>query len=388
MLRCVRAVGPLLLLCLVFAGSGCHWPGSQQPNASSTEPASESLAGPVPDFAALTEVRWHSSLVPLAPDLPTLLTRLLGAAAVEEDDGPVDDGSLVWMRDYHPMLVRRASGEMMTVAYLAENHARSTLLNRRRIGRAAHFPADQVVPLIHENGNLVTNGRQVFVSERLLEDNMVERDDPTLRAAGYRPRSSAEVIALLAAAVGRPKRDVIVVPSLPLEETQHVDVWLMFLDERTAIVPQVHEEAIERLAANDQPGADAVARFLDTQARALTARGLQIVRLPMLPPLTAITPETSEDPAGRDALFLTPANGVLVAHGGKRVAVLPEFDMTEVAPDMADLQAEYEQAWATELAALDWTVEFVDGTTLVRYLGLLRCVTAPFPARVVSSSGL
>lgn len=372
----------LMLLGLALFGAACHRPGGPQQPEEPVEPSAQpgdSTVGPIPDFAALDEVRWHASLEAVAPDLPPLLTRLLGPAAVQEDDGPEDDGSLIWMRDYHPMLVRRANGETTTVAYLAESQNRTKLLNRRRASGVAHVPADQIVPLIHENGNLVTNGRLVFVSERLLEDNAMEREDPALRAAGYKARSGAEVVALLAAALGRHRRDVVVLPSLPLEETQHVDVWLMFLDERTAVVPKVHREVIQRLPQPARPGARAVATFLDTQAEELSRRDLRVVRLPMLPPISVIPTDHSEDPTDTEALFLTPANGLLIAHGGKRVVVLPEFDLQDDAPDLADLQRAYELEWEAELAVHGWTVLFVDGTTLVRHLGLVRCVTAPIP---------
>lgn len=339
----------------------------------------EATVGPVPDFAPLDEVRWHASLEMLAPDLPPLLTRLLGAAAVEESAEPDADRSLVWMRDYHPMLVRQANGETKTVAYLAENPTRTRLLNRRRIGKVAHAPADQHVPLIHENGNLVTNGRLVFISDRIFQENAVERDDVVLAASGYRQRSPIEVVGLLAAALGRPRRDIIVLPSLPLEETQHVDVWLMFIDESTLIVPQVLPEGITRLPPDERPAAEAVATFLDAQARDLGVHDLRIVRLPMLPPIIVTATDASEEPSDAEALFLTPANGLLIAHGGTRVAVLPQFDMQALAPDMVDLQTAYEGIWEAELATYDWTVEFVDGTTLVRQLGLVRCVTAPIP---------
>ena len=365
-----RATGPLLVLCLLFVGSACQGPSAQPPDARSPEPqpSAGAAAGPVPDFAILDEVRWHASLATLAPGLPPLLTRILGVAAIEEDDGPYEDGSLIWMRDYHPMLVRQANGETRTVAYLAQSQARTTLLNRRRIGEARHALADQQVPLIHENGNLVTNGRLVFVSDRILEENAAERTDAALGASGYRPR-----------------RDIIVLPSLPLEETQHVDVWLMFIDERTLIVPQVHEEGVARLTPDERPGAEAVATFLDTQARALARRGLRVVRLPMLPPIIVPANDASQEPRDSEALFLTPANGLLIAHGGKRVVVLPEFDMQALAPHLDDLQHAYERAWEAELAAHGWTVEFVDGTNLVRQLGLVRCVTAPFPQILRSS---
>lgn len=384
MFRLGRAADALSLLCVLLCATACHWQGSQHANApsSGTQTNTTATLGPVPDFAPLAEVRWHVSLTSLAPDLPALLTRLLGSAAVEEDDGPAEDGSLVWMRDYHPMLARQANGETKTVAYLAENWTRTSLLNRRRVGKATWARADQHVPLIHENGNLVTNGTLVFVSDRILDDNAVERSDPGLRASGYRPRTEAEVVGLLAAAVGRPRRDVIVLPSLPLEETQHVDVWLMFIDAQTLIVPKVHPEGIARLAVEEQPNAEAVAEFLDGQARDLARRGLRIVRLPMLPPIYPVAQDASADPTDAEALFLTPANGLLIAHGGKRVVILPEFDMQEIAPEMADLQAAYELIWEAELATYDWTVEFVDGTGLVRQLGLVRCVTAPIPEAV------
>jgi hypothetical protein len=381
MLRYVRAAESVLLLCMLLVGTACHWSGTQQPNAPSSgawagvKPA----VGPVPDFAPLDEVRWHASLTTLAPDLPPLLKRLLGAAAIEEDDGPYEDGSLVWMRDYHPMLVRQSNGETKTVAYLAENQARSRLLNRRRTGKAARSPADHYLPLIHENGNLVTNGKLVLVSDRIFTDNAVDRSDWALRASGYRPRSASDVVTLLAGAVGRPRRDIVVLPSLPLEETQHVDVWLMFLDENTLIVPQVHPEGVARLPPDEQPGAEEVATFLDVQARNLARRDLRIVRLPMLPPVIVVATDASEDPADSEALFLTPANGLLITHDGKRVVILPDFDMQVIAPDMADLQAAYALIWEAELATHDWTVEFVDGTVLVQQLGLVRCVTAPIP---------
>ncbi len=321
--------------------------------------------GPVPDFAPVAAITTHASLAELVPELPRTLSALLGPRhAVAAASG--DDTTLLWMRDYQPLYVRRADGSLAALRSLSPNP------NRMRPTTAG----ERVLPLLHENGNLVSTGRTVFVTDRLLEDNA--RPLPELAARGYRPRKPAEVLKILARAVGRPLRDVVVLPPLPREATGHVDLYLMALGPKTLLVPEVRDEAIALLGDEEEEAlALDVRNFLDDQAARLTKRGFTVRRLPMMPPL--LMPSVEADADERDMVVYSPTNAVLVRTADVAAVVLPSFDAPDRAEPWRALIREYERTWAEFFRERGWAPRFVDATLLGRYLGLFRCVTAMVP---------
>lgn len=351
------------------------------PPTTTSAPAPLAESGPLPDFSPLASVHTHLNLDQIAPDLQRLLSRIAGPRHVIEDTA-TDDDTIVWMRDHQPIYVRRADGSLKVVAYLSENAVRSESTTHDRSRDAQLGLADEVLPLLHENGNLVTNGRLVFVSERIFEDNSAAQSDDLLVKAGYSPRDGDQVVTLLAKALERPVDDIIIVPRMPGEATGHVDVWMLFVDEHTVVIPEVRPEAQARTeTVDDHQLSEEVALFLDTEAGHLRDFGLEVVRLPMIAPITV--PALNEPAASGlyDTLFVSPANALLLMTDERADIILPSVDVETLLPPVKDLEARYEDEWSEFFDAHGWTPWYTEATELVQYLGLVRCVTAPVPYR-------
>lgn len=320
----------------------------------------ERLGGPVPDFAPMAGVVVHSALADLSPDLVAALDDIAGPGLLVEDWFLSDD-TMVWSRDHQPIYVRRAGGGVGSVGYQSDNANRAAVTSIDYSEGGAH-PVDTVVSLLHQNGNLVTNGHTVFVSQQLLREN------------GGRP----EVVERFASVLGRRATDVVVFPEMPGEQTGHVDMWLLLVDEVTAMVPELRHEALV-VAFDDEEFAlaTAVAGFLDDRAADLRARGFEVHRLPMIAPFRAASIDPED--RGLDNVFYSPANVLLFNQRGQRSVFVPAADLDDLLPGAAPLQRAYQAEWSTWFAARGWTPRLVDSTTLGRYLGLIRCVTAPIP---------
>lgn len=332
-------------------------------------------SGPVPDYESMSSVLVHRALDVVAPELLDALTEVAGGA-LHISESYLDDDEMVWTRDHHPIYVRRPDGRLKSVGYLAENDHRTRLASTSLVHDDPHA-TDEVLPLIHQNGNLVTNGRLVFVSAALIRENEKDYQRPALTSAGYRPRSRDEVVGLLAHAVGRPASNIVVFPELPGEATGHVDVWLLPLDPKTVMVPEIRGETLDAL--DDEAlwmSAVEVALFLEARAADLAALGLTVERLPMVAPFLAPAVDGSSD---MDRLHYSPANVLLLAHGGRRDVLIPGADLSDLAPTQSELQQGYEAEWAEWFVKHGWQPVLVDTTRLGRHLGLIRCVTAAVP---------
>jgi len=270
--------------------------------------------GPIPDYAPVRAVYFHQQLAGLAPESALGLEVLLGGLYEVDDYDPgelegdtiVEDTMLLWMRDYHPIYVREPTGALRAVHYLAHNpnRARYLLRGAPRVDELKHLP------VIHENGNLIVAGQWVFVSERLLEDNQDGENEDHLVEGGYLPRGRSELLALLSAQLHVPLDHVIMLPNMPHEATGHVDLYLMALNDHQVTIPKIvipiehfSEHPLERQIAQD------VKRFLDERAQLIARLGLEVIRLPQLPPLWL--PALDEPEGNYDDVFYTPTNGLL-----------------------------------------------------------------------------
>lgn len=378
-------------------------------------PAADALAplplraGPIPDYAPIDSVWTHPQLLTIAPELAATLTRYLGEqhrietwvppppeATDEElsEDPDVDgdaldreDSSLVWIRDYQPIFVRRPDGGIKVLRYLHHNPNRSSYLPLGHPTADPFPPARQVerepsfelLPLLHENGNLVVAGRWVLLTDLIFEDNGLEDGAPHLVAAGYAGMDAGRVLARLARALGRHPREIVILPRMPGEQTGHVDLFVMALSDAVVMVPRVPREALRvRADAVDPALAEEVRLFLDDVARRLERLGLEVVRLPMVPPLVLDSVDADEPP---DPVFFSPANGLLLRTADRARVLLPAADLRAVAPGLAPLQRKYERLWSRVFRARGWQPTRVDATELARYLGLFRCVSQVVPAR-------
>lgn len=346
---------------------------------------------PIAEFEPVERVVAHMQLTEVDPVLLAALQSAFSWRLLVEDleppgfeEGEDWDRAMLWVRDYWPLHVRRGR-TLVALRYLALNPNRSEyaplLIGADEVsdGRT-HLPEPQVetLPLLHENGNLVTDGRWVFVTEALVFANTVEHDEPHLRARGYHARSGEETIAVLAEAMGVSPANVVVLPPMPDEATGHVDLFLMPIAPGRVMIPEIRPEAL--LAREVHESAD-LARgtraFLDAQAARLRTLGIRVERLPMVAP--RVVPFVDEPERGFSTVFFTPANGLLARTPEAATVLLPGFGRALTGGARAGLQARYQIEWRARFRGWGWRARFVDSTALGPYLGLLRCVTGTIP---------
>ena len=347
------------------------------------------FGGPVPDFAPMRGIVTHERTAELAPELIALLTRLLGRAhltarhewpALELTLGDTDtyDDSVMWMRDYMPLYVRDSRGALSAWYALSDNENRARY--RSRHDRLSDGRGQQL-PLILEQGNVVTTGTKLFATEQLLSENHELLDDDHLLESGYRRRNEREIRRLLARATQRQTNDVVLLPPMPYEATGHVDMFLLPLDDDTVVVPAMENEAL----AMSPPGRSrhvgkVIQVFLDEQADYLSSLGLEVLRLPMVPPATTTDiDEQSHEEQEVELVVFTPANSLLLNIAGKRRVIVPSFDNVAADPKVRALFARYTASWMNTFRQRGWEAHSADASGLVSYLGLFRCVSAPVP---------
>jgi hypothetical protein len=337
----------------------------------------------------MKSVYFHTQLAGLAPET-SLALEVLIAELTEIDDydpgeqplegeepseeGFVEDTMLLWMRDYHPIYVRRPTGDLRAVHYLAHNpnRARYLLKGAPRVDEVTQLP------LIHENGNLIIAGQWAFVSERIVEDNAEAESEEHLVQGGYRPRGRAEIKGLLSELLLIPPEKVVILPSMPHEATGHVDLYLMAINDHQVIIPKI-VMPLEHFSTNpvERDIAQDVKTFLDERAQQLASLGLEVIRLPQIPPL--YLPALDEPEGNFDVVFYSPTNGLLVNKGAEQLVLLPHFEANELRPELKAMSDAYERFWRETFTAFGWPAYMVDVTLLGRYLGLIHCVTATTP---------
>ncbi len=351
-------------------------------------------SGPMPDFAPIGAVHSHQRGRELAATLFKELDRLLGPGHLVETWDPClgkgahclgsgADAGLVWIRDYAPVVVKRRDGSLKLLRAASpspERMAYTDVLRQRRPSLGA-LPL-QTLRLIHEHGNLVTSGRHVFVSDRLVDENThYDLDLPFLSEAGWRRRSQAAVLRIFARAYEVPPEAIRIIQPMPGEPTAHVDLVLLFLDEQTAIVPSVSEDT---WSPSPNP-ADHIrgmetAEYLDQRAAEIRALGYTVDRLPMLAPI-----DIGGGPFAERLVF-TPANALLLNLPRGRFVLLPTLQKGPLPDELRELASAYEANWATYFSKHGWKPIRVDATGLALGEGLLRCATAVEPPQVTQQA--
>lgn len=381
--------------------------------------AASVVPGPVPDFASMAGIVVHSVARDVAGPISSALVEALGDRLVissldYRSRGSYTDPNYVWARDYHPIYVRQADGSLKVVSYLSLHPVKSAhstatyeyVPTPSRYGARPdpstqppakdplfRVPGDpgpvrrlkhETMPLLLEGGNVLSTGRHVIVSEKVIADNAVERRDPHLVSKGYKARSREETIATLAASLSVKPEDVIVLPSLPGERTKHVDLFLLPLGENEIAVPEIRDEAIDAIGYGHEKdlGRDAQ-RHLNEAAAALAAKGYTVTRLPMMPAVNLAKPRPSyageRVPDEWLGSYYSPANTVLADVDGKKRAFVPTFAANGFPDGYRELSSRYADEWTAALAARGWDASKVDATELGKANGLFRCITATIP---------
>jgi len=317
--------------------------------------------GPVADTAPLGAVVTHASLRRVEPGLARRLDALLGPRHWVNRHSPcgaepgidrtywTEVGMMLWARDSAPLAgVRTRPGG----------------------------PALTWLPLMHQGGNLVTDGERVFTTERLLRDNAVPPMDPDLTLRGFEPRDADAVLERFAAALEVSVDAVVVLPELPGDETGHVNMFVMALEGGTLLVPETTPEAIAHAASGNERRlpiqASAMLHIVSTR---LGRAGRRVERLPML------GAQLWAPKAGRrlEPVYVTPSNGLLLNVDGQRHALLPKVRLTRQPRALRALAARCEAVWLAAFKRRGCAAELVDVSRLAVRHGLMRCVTAPLP---------
>jgi hypothetical protein len=304
------------------------------------------------------------------------------------------DKRMIWIRDYYPTFVRKG-GELRTVKFLSVDPKRqlfdgsassclTTADGRRKfdtpgvaVGDNGRWLAVDHVPLIHEDGNLVSTGDFAFLTDKIFSDNAEVRNERHLIEAGYRPRSPEEVTDELVQALAIERDRIIILPQMPGERTGHVDLYVLPLGPSRVMIPEIRQEAIDILGyAHERELGSQVKDFLDEQTRVLEKRGIRVERLPTMAP-------TDLSPYGRPgetwgAQFHTPANSLPLNHlDGERNIVLTRYDPPEVFPERyRELNARYQEKWRELFEGEGINVTMVTQTGLLRS-GYIACLTHP-----------
>jgi len=370
---------------------------------SAFDPANvATFTGVLPDSATVRGVQVHNLLDELAPDFDRTLRDALGTRLVASGtgyEGPSGgysrDTSVVWTRDYTPIVVGTPEGKVV-VSYLSVNPTRSGYTGSNWIPVTPPSPAHQwyphpgatggewrrteSLPLLHENGNLVATGRWLFASDRLIRLNTAASegsDAAHLRTAGWKPRSREAVLDLLASATRTPRDRIVVLPSMPGEKTDHIDLVILALAADEVMVPEVREDVLGIITYGHEIELGwRVREYLDDVATTLTDLGVTVHRLPMLPPL--YLEADSGAPTGYHGTFFSPANALQAHFAGERARVwLPTFEPVGFPDAYRALASDYVATWVAFFEARDAVVTTLDATALGRAYGLFRCVTAP-----------
>ncbi|MBL8786263.1 MAG: hypothetical protein JNJ59_15290 [Deltaproteobacteria bacterium] len=398
----------LLLACMVLGcdpaadlESDAALPGKADDPERPIDVAAPDFVGVLPDFAPASGVKVHVLLDALAPDLDDALTDALGAgvrrvtSGYQGPSGYTRAESMVWTRDYLPTIVRTAT-EDVVVASLSVNVARSGYTGSAWIPVAPPSPAHQwyrdgsgtggrwlrteVMPLLHEGGNVVATGRWLIVTDRLVRLNTEPSegsDAAHLRRAGWHLRTADEVLDLFARSMRIDRDHLLVIPPMPGEKTDHADLVVMALGPDEVLVPELRDDILGIITYDHEIAlAQRVRAYLDTLAATLTEAGLEVHRLPMLPAVY-LEADPSE-PTGWNGVFYSPTNALQLQRPGEaRQVWLPRFEPTGFPEAYRQVADTYIAEWEAFFEDRDVVTHVVEATELGRAYGLFRCVSVP-----------
>jgi hypothetical protein len=342
----------------------------------------------------------HARLAEVAPAVDHALRRALGPHYVVDRADPCGadpgvacdrwprDGMMLWLRDIAPVVVSAPDGRFTLLNYLSPNPNRSRypalaaqktshpLRELVELGRARLAS----LPVLHEAGNFVTNGRLVFTTELLLERNRTPNRTFDAAGTGFVPRTSDVLLRLVGDALHRRPDEIVVLPSMPGDQSHHVDMYLMALDADTLLVPQIRAEAVRAANAGaERTLALQAAAFLDGIAASLQGRGLMVERLPMVGP--AFIPGRAPG-GGPQSVYDSPTNGLLLVTDRTRQVLLPSVAAHRFGPHgpaFERLLKGYEREWVNFFRRRGYEPQLVDTGGLFERSGLIRCATAVLP---------
>jgi hypothetical protein len=320
-----------------------------------------------------------------------------------------ENPNIVFVRDYFPLqakVIRDGQLKSLFIKYpslLNSGHAyqigaRSNpshppAPNMERLNyesgkeRIEFWAETKTLPLIMEGGNILKTSRNIFIGRKIIVDNGKSEGDlvqdlsnglpgfqkmandilNNSKKLGWKTRNEQEVKEEVAKAFEIDPTQVIVLESMPLEKTNHIDLFLGVLDNATLAVPTIPEAAM-KMTQNGQPEAANLNKWLDLQASQLEALGYKVVRVPMLAP-TQIT-STSNGPTAK---IPSPVNWII--RGDKILAPsFPNLEKTYPESVITEIKNQLE----TQLKKEGYDVEYIDSDKLLNANGLLHCISAQY----------
>lgn len=295
----------------------------------------------------------------------------------------------VWARDWAPLFVSHAETARMGLVDLdyypdrpIDDAVPQTLISQiQQIqGQAQNASSSSQldylpIALELEGGNVMCTRRNCFVTEEVIERQL-------MRSGSH---ESAEAIQdKLEAYLDQ---EFWIVPRMPQEGTGHIDIWAKFLNEKTLIIGEISDAALDRVPEEQARFYARVKQFLDEQATGYDAAGqalpsslaariqtlepeIEIVRIPMPTPGVYRGVET----------FRTYTNSILL---GNR-AIVPRYlsgarnDFNGRAQSLAD-----EERVAAIYAAAGYEVLWLRADRLIRDGGAWHCVTMQVPQSAI-----
>lgn len=270
-------------------------------------------------------------------------------------------GRSLWVRDYAPVTARhKDTGESVLVEfnYLTERASDdafprdlAAFLGMKRIG----------LPLYLEGGNFMVNDSgDCLMTDRVLKENAKQKipSDKILR--------QDEIEAMLKVYLGC--RRVVIFPSMPHEETEHIDIWAKFLSDKTVVVGRMSDETVQSI----NPGspfremAEDIQKYLAARIPELKALGFNVVEVPMPAP-----------DSGEGLVIRSYVNSLLLF--GQ--ALVPVYKKNRV-PNLGDepyvdemFIPEYEKAVEKAYVSAGYKYVPVPADDLVQMAGTIHCST-------------
>jgi hypothetical protein len=129
------------------------------------------------------------------------------------------------------------------------------------------------------------------------------------------------------------------------------------------LVPELEESAFEAIGlVHERALGRLVQTFLDVQVAELEQAGVDVARLPMMPPVDLErVEERAESWLGT---FVSPADALLLTDGARQLAFLPRLDDERFPAAYRDIAAVQRERWSEFFRARGREVVFIDVTAL------------------------
>ncbi|MGE0174929.1 MAG: agmatine deiminase family protein [Oligoflexales bacterium] len=274
----------------------------------------------------------------------------------EQGPGDAERFATPWARDWAPLSAKTEDDELRFIDfnYFADRTLDDTLptllskeANRTRIS----------LPVYNEGGNFMISGQgDCFMSDRVIfaNDEKIMENDEVLSRADIE-RYYKDIVGC---------KNVYVLPHLPDEPTQHIDMWAKFVNDETVLVGEIIQESLqyvggtfEVLAVKNEQ------KYLNDQAEFFKSLGYSVVRIPMPLPINMFSIQVHR----------SYANSLLI----NKTAIVPRYRKYRQTVNYIDgpLLDKYEDAVKAVMEGQGYEVVFVNMDDLISYRGSVHCAT-------------